>query len=406
MKKRLLFVSPRFLFPADSGGAIRTGQILRGMKGGAFEITLVSPMPPGGDRDHAPALAGICDRFRGWPALDRSGLFPITRMRHITARLPITVVEDNAPAGRAIVAEELAAGPDIVVVDFAHAAVLIPERIDCRSLLFTHNVESEILARHARIARNPVHRLIWANQHRKMEIFERHALNRFDAAVAVAERDRDFFRDQFGAARVRVIPTGVDTGYFDYAPPTDAPVVAFVGSMDSMANIDGVSYFLDDIWPLIAHEIPQARMRVIGRNPPPAIAARARAKGYHWEVTGSVDDVRPHARGAAVHVVPLRVGGGTRIKVYEALAMGGPTVSTTIGVEGLTLTPKEHYLRADDPRSFAEAVVRLLRDEALRLRLSRQGRAHVEANFASAAVARIFEEICLEMVSDARRECA
>lgn len=142
--------------------------------------------------------------------------------------------------------------------------------------------------------------------------------------------------------------------------------------------------------------VPEAAMMVIGRAPPAALVSKARGKGINWEFTGFVDDVRTHARGAAMHVVPLRVGGGTRIKVFEGLAMGVPMVSTTIGVEGLEIEPDTHYLRADDAAAFAATCARLLRDGGLRMALSRAARDHVVANFTAQVAARAFERICLD----------
>lgn len=362
------------------------------MKGGRYEITLASPIPPGGLERFSEELGTLCDRFAGWPEPRRGPAFQWLRLRHLASRLPVAVATDRSAAGRRVIEAALARQPDVVVFDFPHALMLAPRRLTVPSVLFTHNVESEIFRRHVNVSSNPLKRIVWRDQLRKMERFERDALSRFRTVVAVSDRDAAWFREELGIPRAEVIPTGVDTGFFSWAPPGGIGRVAFTGSMDWLANIDAMEWFLDDVWERVARQAPEAGMRVIGRNPPASLIAKA--QGLPWDFTGFVDDVRPHVHGSSVYVIPLRVGGGTRIKVFEAMAMGSPVVSTSIGVEGLPLEPDRHYLRADTAADFADAVVRLLRDPDLRLALSREARRCVEERFSFLHAARAFEEIC------------
>ena len=373
------------------------------MKGGAYEISLASPVPEDAAR-HAAAVGEICDRFTGWPEPRRGRAFQVTRLRHLVSHLPLPVATDRSRLGRQVVAAELARRPDVVVFDFLHSVVLAPPAFSSPSVLFTHNVESEIFERHATLAPNPIKRAVWRSQFRKMQRFEREALGRFDAVVAVSERDAARFRDGFGKAGAQVIPTGVDAEYFAYTPPRDEGVVAFTGAMDWLANIDAIDYFLEQVWDRVIREVPHARFRVIGRNPPASLVEKVQARGVAWELTGFVDDVRPHVRGCSAYVIPLRVGGGTRIKAFEAMAIGCPVVSTSIGVEGLPLEPDRHYLRADTAAELAAALVRLLRDAELRGKISREARRYVEECFSFRRAAQIFEEICLAAgAADPRR---
>jgi glycosyltransferase involved in cell wall biosynthesis len=399
-RRQLLFVSPRFLFPADSGGKIRTAQILRGLKGREFTTTLLSPGCEADAAAFRSALDEVCDRFVAWPERGRGRLFGLARLRHLLSPLPIPVATDRSTAGRRAVEAELARGPAVVVFDFAHAAVLAPPRLAVPSVLFTHNVESRIFQRHAQLARNPLLRLGWRSQWRKMERFEKHVVERFDTVVAVSEEDAGWFREHCRGRSVRLIPTGVDLERFDYAPPASAPQVVFTGSMDWLANQDGMQFLMDEIWPHIARAVPEARMRVVGRQPPAALLRRAAR--LPWEFTGFVDDVRSHVRDGSVFVIPLRVGGGTRIKAFEAMALGLPVVATSVGVEGLELEPGTHYLRADTAREFADAVIRLLRDPECRERLSRTARRHVEQKFSARRAAEAFEQICLDAIASGR----
>lgn len=398
-RPRLLFVSPRYLLPADTGAKIRTSDILRGLKGGRFEVILAAPAPGAGDLDDPRALAELCDHFASWPGMPRNLLWHARRVLQLLDPLPVSAACERSRRGRRVIAEALAAPPDVVVVDFPHTAVNVPARFEVPSVVFTHNVEAEIFKRHAAVARDFVWRRVWRDQHRKMVRFEGEVLRRFDVVIAVSERDGAFFRSEYGVPEVGTIPTGVDLRVLQYSAPRALSAampanVVFVGSMDWMANIEGIEFFMDAVWPAIQAGRPNATMTVVGRNPPPRLVEAAKARRLPWAFTGFVDDVRPYLRDADVSVIPLRVGGGTRMKAYEAMACGVPVVSTAVGIEGLPLTAGIHFELADEPAAFAQAVLRLLDNDARRLQLSRTARGYVETNFSSRAVARVFEQIC------------
>jgi glycosyltransferase involved in cell wall biosynthesis len=391
----LLFVSTQFLFPLNTGGKIRTTQVLRGMKGGQFRIVLATPASSELLAAHAGELESVADEVVWWPQPARSPAFRYTRLRYLLDPLPIPIRTDVDDGAAQVVSAALAQRPDVVVFDFLHAAVLAPANLPVPSVLFTHNVEAEVFRRHAEVATNPLMRAIWNSQYRKMTAFERNSVRRFDRIVVVAERDKEQLAAHCDAARIHVIPTGVDLDYFDFRGSGAKKQVVFTGSMDWLANIDAMSYFLDEVWPLVIQSEADARMVVVGRNPPQNLIARAAARGYAWQFTGLVDDVRPYVAGSSAFVIPLRVGGGTRLKVYEALAMGSPLVSTTIGVEGLPLTPGEHYLLADDAKGLAAHTVRLLREPQAGRQLARHAREFVEAHFSFVKAARVFEQACV-----------
>lgn len=399
-KRRLAFISTVFLLPADAGGKIRTGNILRGMLGGAFEITLVMPATPEQLAQWGDELKALCNHLVTWPA--PKALPRWTRAADLMRTTPANVANDATAAARRCVARLLDQTEfDVVVYDFVHAAVLRPAYTQsrARSVCFTHNVEAEIFERHAKTASGPLMRRVWASQAVKMRRFEGEALRGFDSVIAVSERDGQQFSTGYGVNNPQVIPTGVDLDFFSWqAPPAPTaeqpPGVVFTGSMDWAANVDGVRFFLAEVWPLVRAREPAARFTVVGRHPPAALLREAEGQpGVTF--TGFVDDVRPHVRGAQVFVIPLRVGGGTRIKAFEAMAMGCPVVSTGVGIEGLGVTPGEHYLLADSAAEQAAAVLRLFDEAPLRAQLSQAAREQVEQRYGHRVAAQAFEQICL-----------
>ena len=403
-RPRLAFISPVFLFPNDAGGKIRTTNILRGLKGGHFKVTLVSPATSEQADQWQSELKGVCDEFIPWHPTPAK-----TRWRRgldLLGNLPVNVKADLTRAGLAAV-QRVCQRPDLdlVVFDFVHSAVLLPTALKCPSVCFTHNAEAEIFARHAQQAPDRLRRWMWSSQHQKMSRFEGQALRRFRRVIAVSERDAKFFESRYGVAHAEAIPTGVDLEFFAWqAPPpavgsAQAPTVVFTGSMDWAANIDGMQFFLGQVWPLVLSQQPEARFVVVGRNPPASLQALAK-RSRNVEFTGFVDDVRPYVRGAHAFVIPLQVGGGTRIKAFEAMAMGCPVISTAIGIEGLSAEAGRHFLEHDDPAAMADAVLLLLRDGSVRERLSREARTFVETRFGHREVARVFEYICIRTLAD------
>jgi glycosyltransferase involved in cell wall biosynthesis len=173
--------------------------------------------------------------------------------------------------------------------------------------------------------------------------------------------------------------------------------------MSWAANVDGIHFLLDEVFPLLLRARPKIRAVIIGRNPPASLSDKIKERGLAVTLTGFVDDIRPHVAQANVYVIPLFVGSGTRIKAFEAMAMGRPVVSTTLGVEGLDVTDGENYLRADDAASFARSILTLMDDAAMRVRLAAAARQLMEDRFSWSRVARQFEAICLRTLQCAQR---
>ena len=281
--------------------------------------------------------------------------------------------------------------------DFLVAAGVIPWNFPCPKVLFTHNVEALIWKRHFEVARNPAWKGICWREYWRTARAERQYLSLADHVLTVSDIDREYFLRLNGPAKITVIPTGVDLDFFRPMAVEEQPdTIVFTGSMDWMPNEDGIFYFVQDILPRIRREIPDASVLVVGRNPSSRLIELGKTtKGV--KVTGKVDDIRPYVQRGSVYIVPLRVGSGTRLKIFEAMAMGKAVVSTSIGAEGLPVRPGRDVLIADTPDEFAGAVVGLLRDRVRRGELGRAARQLVAQQHGWDSVARHFES-ALEML--------
>jgi len=251
------------------------------------------------------------------------------------------------------------------------------------------------------IASNTAKRLVYQLEFKKMLRYERSALGKFDHIIAVSEHDRQQFLAMASDCCVSVVPTGVDTQKYLPAPPATAnpPRVVFTGSMDWEPNIDAVTYFCSDVFPNIRAEFPSVVFQIVGRNPHSSVEQLA---SDSVEVTGTVPAVSKYLREASVIVVPLRIGGGTRLKIFEAMAVGKAVVSTSIGAEGLDVQGGRDLILADDAKSFAKSVCLLLRDAQARRRYE-EAAAKLAAQHDWSNIERLFSRILTEVSSGQAR---
>ena len=397
---RILWVKADKLLPVENGGNIRTYHILRHLSS-RHELTFYSYY--GGVPDKAyerelqerlPGAIAVCTGKRELSGISRG----LDYLVHLNSQPPYAVsrfasfkVQDQL---RGWFREQRF---DVAVCDFLDAAVNFPGRLNIPCVLFQHNVESEIWRRHAATASNPVKKTMYGMEFGKMQRYERIVVRKFHHTVAVSESDRSLMMQWVDGDRVTVVPTGVDLG--EYRPNPDAPepdpMVTFVGAMDWEPNVDGVEYFASEIWPAIKADVPEARLRIVGRNPDRRVKKWA---SESIEVTGRVPSVVEYLHQSAVVIVPLRIGGGTRLKIYEAMATGKAVVSTTVGAEGLDVHHGRDLMLADDAQSFAQAVIMLLRDRELRRRYERAA-AETAARCDWPAIGERFQEILQSVVA-------
>ncbi|HYP26970.1 MAG TPA: glycosyltransferase [Blastocatellia bacterium] len=405
----ILWLKGDLLHPVDKGGKIRTYQMLRQLRRD-HKVTFLTLA----NRDDPPEALGLaheyCDRLVSVPYEEPrkfSPRFYRDLLLNLSSPLPYALEKYQSEAMRREISREMREHHyDVIVCDFLVPSVNIPEPNDWTTVLFQHNVESMIWRRHFETQSHRLKKTYLYNQWRKMDRYERAACHRFDAVVAVSEADRDLMREEFGLREVYDVPTGVDTEFFRPAGAAVNPrELVFTGSMDWMPNEDGMLYFVEKILPIVRRSMPDVELTVVGRNPTRQLVAMAEADP-RIKVTGRVDDIRPYLDRAAASIVPLRVGGGTRLKIYEAMAMARPVISTTVGAEGLPLSDGEEIFIADAPEEFAERVVRVLSDEALASRMGARGREVVCSRFGWDRAADRFSEICERVVRNNSRKRA
>lgn len=273
-------------------------------------------------------------------------------------------------------------------------------------VLDSHNIEYDLARQYARDGSSLVRRLYAEANWRKLRREELATYRNADGVYLCSAADERRLLDQVPGVRTVVIPNAADVEYYQPRPtdpPPDGRTVVFFGLLSYVPNIDGVIHFIKEIWPRIAAAHPGARCKIIGGRPPPSLLALA---GPRVALTGFVPDLRPHLAAAAVVVVPLRLGGGTRLKIVEAMAMGKAVVSTALGAEGIEAVPGRDLLVADEPAAFADAVTRLLAEPGLAARIGRSARQLAVERYGWSGAARALEGFyrrILENVSCERR---
>lgn len=398
---RILWLNVGGLWPLNTGGRQRSFHIISELAR-RHQLTVLTTHGAGDDHGALAAELPGCKVISVPYALPKRGsaAFTLALLRSWLSPLPATLWKWRIPALQSETARLLTPEhTDLCVVDFLYAAPNLPRDVAVPTVLFEHNAEYLIWKRLYEAEKRRLRRALLEIEWKKLRRAEAAACTQAVVTLAVSENDRAALAEAAPHARVRAIPTGVDTSYFhpNGARQTAAKLV-FSGSMDWYPNEEAMLYFVEAVLPLIRREIPEAALAVVGRNP--GARLRAAANGV-VQVTGTVDDVRPYIDEAAVYVVPLRIGGGTRIKIFEALAMGKAVVSTRLGAEGLPLVSGEHFVAADEPEDFARAVVELIRRPERRRALEEAGRKLVEERYSWDRAAREFELHCEEVINHA-----
>lgn len=375
---RILAVTPQIPWPTDTGGKIRTYQLLSALAA-THEVTLVSfdglPHTVAGPLEHS--LAAVHRVYRSTGPFTRA----VALTRGLRGPAPFTIEQYRSAEMREVL--QRVAGevhPELVYLDSLHTAQyrnavrLVPAVLD------EHNVESMVWERLAQHERSRPRRWLLGQQAALLRGYEADRCRGMDRVLSCSAEDRRALLELAGAPwaaepeRVWVVPNGTDTSAFDGdidpAPLGGRPLV-FVGSMDWAPNADAVRWYADEILPRVRARVPDAHFYAVGRNPDRGLRALNGRPGL--SVLGGVPDVRPYLLAAELAPVPLRSGGGTRLKILEAQAAGRAVVSTTVGAEGLDLVNGKEILLADGAEHFAAKLIALLEDPERRAAIAAAG---------------------------------
>ena len=398
---RILWLKTELLHPVDKGGKIRTYNMLKELKRN-HRITYLT-LDDGTADDQARELAiEYCHDLTCVPHRRHEKFtagFYVELALNLTSDLPYAIKKYQSDEMRREI-EKRAGQFDVLICDFLAPAVNVPRNLESATVLFQHNVEAMIWKRHHEVQSNAAKKKYLFRQWRKMVDFEAATCPRFDCVVAVSREDREQMEREYGVKNIYDVPTGVDTAFFR---PGDRQEhqrhnLVFTGSMDWLPNEDAIRYFTEQIMPRVKQSVPDVTLTVVGRDPYPALVELSK-RDPSVIVTGRVEDVRPYMDQAAAYIVPLRIGGGTRLKIYEAMAMKKAIVSTSIGAEGLPVTDGTEIVLADTPESFADAVVKLLKDRNLADEIGQRAAARVRKDFGWDTVADSFAGICERAIS-------
>ncbi len=398
---KILILDEEFPWPLNTGKRIRSLNLLRRLASG-HHLTYLAYGPRDSDGYQALSDLGLhplavkrADRPKSGP-----GLY-FRLLGNLLSSQPYSVASHFTSAFQRTVTSELATSSyDLVLCEWTPYAQFVRELSDVPRVVVAHNVEHQIWQRYVENETQLPVRWYLGLQARRMRAFEEEVFSSVEGATAVSAADAATIKSMAPYLDVEVVDNGVDLEFFaddSELADTAAPNLVFTGSMDWRPNQDSVEYFVNDILPLVRAEQPDVQTVFVGRNPPPKIADLGKLDGV--TITGTVDDVRPYIREAAVYIVPLRIGGGSRLKILEALAMKRPVVSTGVGAEGLDVTDGRELLLADTPEQFARQINLLLSDRTKARKLGEAGRKLVEQRYGWDALAARLEQFMTKLVA-------
>lgn len=388
---KVLWIKSDFPLPADTGGKIRTRHLLVELAKQA-EVTFLCYVTPDQDQRFLTEMRGygIAVEAVVRNEEDKQGIgFQLRVLSKLFSPRPYIVnkyISDEMIAR----VRELSTPDrcDVVICDFLEMAWCRDYVSGVPAVLFEHNVETMIWRRYHEVESNPVKKLYFGYEKKRMAKYESAACRKFDHVLTVSEHDGEKLKQEFGLRRFTVLPTGVDIEYFAPRQGELEKRLVFCGSMDWMPNIDGFWWFYRSIYPQVCKGLAGVSFSVVGRRPGEDIVAITKLD-QSVLVSGTVEDVRPYVASAQLYIVPLRVGGGTRIKIYEAMAMKKCVVATSVGAEGLPVVDGEHIVIADSEEDFADRVKELLHDANKRNRIAESGYRMVTENYGWARAAEI-----------------
>lgn len=376
---RVLLLTQVLPYPPDSGPKVKTWNVLKYLAR-QHEVTLASFIR-GDQSAEVDVLRRYCRAVHTIPMTRSPILDGLALLHSLAIGQPWMMVRDDRAAMRRLV-DRLAAEThfDIAHADQLNMAQYAARVPGARKVLDAHNALWLLYKRLAETMPAGLRRWLLERDWRLLKDYEGRLVREFDAVLAVSGEDRAALIEAAGGPRdITVIPIAVDTDEIPVVSRVpQAHHLLHLGTMYWPPNIDGMLWFVNEVYPLIRTQRPDVGLDIVGARPPQALTA-LNGNGWNIHVTGYVNDPGPYLERAGVFIVPLRAGGGMRVKILEALARGLPLVTTTLGCEGIAVEHGRHVLIADTPEAFARETLRLLNDRALADELGRQGRRLIEA---------------------------
>jgi len=380
----ILLLISQLPYPADTGAKIRTFNLIKHLSK-RHSITLVSFGDFGKEADKISNLRQFCREIE--LALKKQINDYMLAFKNLFSNYPYSVSKYYSGEISNLISKLLQAEKfDLIHCDSVQMSLNVLKFKNTPKILTEHNIESQIIKRLSENEPNVFKRAYFYIQYLKLKNYEIFAAKRFDRVVTVSEEDKRFLAKYIPDGNISVVPNGVDTEYFKRnthdaignTPNEDS--IIFTGSMDWLPNEDAVLYFCNEILPLIWQKNAGVKFYVVGRNPSAKITEFGK-KDHRIIVTGTVDDVRPYMEKSKVFVAPLRIGGGTRLKILEAMAMEKAVISTSVGCEGLNVENGKNIVIVDKPDEFSARTVELLQNRELRTSLAVSGRALSEEKY-------------------------
>ena len=387
---RILFAAMAPPLPATNGQRIRNSNLLRALRALNHRVSIICFAESSEPRAGESELRELCDRtvYVGAPPTLSAVKQGVGRMAALFSADTYGLKRFRMPAMRAALEREFSSASfDAVLCDDVYMLSNIPNRNNVPLILNKHDLTFEIVNRFSGVQRNIAKKLYGYLEGSKVRKIEFRAADRADAVWACSERDKSILEAGSPSSRVFVVPNAIDTSEYASESVDDGRTILYAGAMDWLPNRDAVAFFLQEIYPRIRQQMPEARFVVAGRNPPADFCRQfAAVPGVRF--TGFVDSLQEEFAKSTVCVVPLRIGSGTRLKILEASAAGKPVVSTTIGAEGLGLVAEEDILLANNAEHFAASVIKLLESPDLRREISKRAQQKVYECYSITALQR------------------
>ena len=396
---RILVLSRAFPMPLNSGEKIRTYYVLRELSK-RHEVTLITLFHQRSELDYLEGLKQICQEVYPFKL---KLLKKISAAKVIFSKYPWEVIAFYKKEVKAKIRQLLSSHDfDIVWVNFLSMAVYLDHDLASRSIIILdqHNADQLVWRKYALESDNIAMRLFAGLNLKRVTSFQRKVANVVSVVVSVSEEDATFTRNQLPAdIAVWTVPNGIDIEYFQPSSGDhkDKSVIMFCGSMDTVMNVDAVLQFAREVFPLVREKVPDSEFWIVGRNPPKQVHHLSR-RGF-IKVTATVEDVRPYYDKAKVFVAPFKFGGGTKLKILEAMAMKVPIVSTSVGCQGIDVMNNAHLVVEDDMERFAKTVTDLLMDERRRAELAKEARKLVEEKYSWISIMKNLESKLMKLVN-------